>query len=73
MGKWENWIYNGDVNEIGFDGDESLRGNRYLSSYTVAYEKQSREKTYINICGNHEVSKDDAEYMLENNNPQKEA
>ena len=54
--------YDGDTTEIGFDGakEELLEGassgSNYISSYTVNYEKQTSDTTWINICGNHELS-----------------
>ena len=58
--------YDGDITEIGFNGSgdgtpkETSSGNNYVSSYTVNYDKQTSDTTWINICGNHELS--EAEY-----------
>lgn len=69
--------YKGDVSEVGFAGKEIQEGaelgNKYISSYTVAYEKQNGENTFINICGNHELPKNDYKCMIESHNPQKTA
>lgn len=60
--------YNKDVDAPGF-GD----GCPYVSSYTVAYGRQSGDETFINICGNHELTEEDARYLYQNDNPRKKA
>lgn len=72
--RWDEHIilsmqpYHGDTDATGFG-----EGCTYVSSYTVAYDKQSGDATFINICGNHELTEEDAGYLHQNDNPKERA
>lgn len=69
----ESHEYKGDVGEVGLDDLGAGSACKYISSYTVTYENQRGNDTFINICGNQEVTEEDEKYLRLNDNPQKKA
>ena len=65
--------YKGDVGEVGLDDLGAGSACKYVSSYSVTYENQKGNDTFINICGNQEATEEDEKYLNQIDNPQKKA